>query len=48
LDEQALLAKQDVQRIEHLGRLDILGREITLAERRHPKVDERTCQFRPA
>ena len=48
LDEQALRAQPDVQRVKDLGRVGLIGRDITLAERGHPQVDERFGKIRTA
>ena len=48
LDEQALFAQQHVQRVEDLGRVHALRREITLAERRHAEIDEGAVKARAA
>ena len=47
LHEQAGLAQPDVQRIEDLGLVEPLGRDIALAQRRHPEIDERMRKRAP-
>ena len=48
LDEEAVVADVDVQRIERLHVVELLGGEVALAERRHPQVDEGVAQRRAA
>ena len=48
LDEQALVAQADVQRVEDLRVVEALRGQVALAKRRHPKVDERARKFRTA
>ena len=48
LDEPAPLARADVERVEGLGLLELLGREHGLAERRLAEVDDGQLERRPA
>ena len=44
LDEEAVVADADVERVERLGAVELVGREEILARRRHPEVDKRRRQ----
>ncbi len=48
LDQVAPAAHEHVQRIERLHLVELLLREIALAERRHAEVDERVLERRAA
>src|SRR4029450_12790902 len=45
LDEQALRAHPHVQWIERLAVVELFGREVVLARRRHAQVDERVREL---
>ena len=47
LDQQALRADPDVQRVEGLALVELVGREVALARRRHAEVDERVGELGP-
>ena len=40
LHEEALAADVDVERIERLHLVELLGGQVALAKRRHPEVDD--------
>ena len=48
LHEPALPADVDVERVERLHRVDLVGAEVALAERRHAEVDDGVPQWRAA
>ena len=48
LDQQAVVAQPDVQRIEDLGVVEPLRRKIAFAQRRHPEIDEGASKRRAA
>ena len=45
LDEQARRTDPHVQRVERLALVQLVGREIALARRRHAEVDERAVEL---
>ena len=48
LHEQACLAQADVQRIEGFGFVERHLGNVALTKRRHPEIDEGTCELRAA
>jgi hypothetical protein len=48
LHQQALPANQRMQRVEPLGLAQPIRPDIGLAQRRHPEIDERVLEARPA